>query len=97
MPAFFSRVFRSKDANASKKQSKPSAATDLIPAKPKWADAWLRTEVAPEEVQDLIRGCAHELKARGGLEFHFQPCGGGGATLAMRILRIADHSSDFSS
>ncbi|CEJ57287.1 hypothetical protein PMG11_05985 [Penicillium brasilianum] len=64
MPAFFSRVFRNKDANASKKQSKSSAATDLIPAKPKWKDAWLRTEVAPEEVQDLIRGCAHELKAR---------------------------------
>ncbi|KAJ5459749.1 uncharacterized protein N7458_001301 [Penicillium daleae] len=64
MPAFFSRVFRSKDANASKKQSKPTAATDLIPAKPKWTDAWLRTEVAPEEVQDLIRGCSHELKAR---------------------------------
>jgi hypothetical protein len=71
MPAFFSRVFRNKDANTSKKQSKSSAATDLIPAKPKWKDAWLRTEVAPEEVQDLIRGCAHELKARGGLEIPF--------------------------
>ncbi|KAJ5153340.1 uncharacterized protein N7482_009818 [Penicillium canariense] len=64
MPAFFSRVFRSKDANATRKQAKPAAAADPGPAKPKWTDAWQRTEVAPEEVQDLIRGCAHELKAR---------------------------------
>lgn len=63
---FFSRVFRSKDSNATKKQAKPAAPTETVPAKPKWTDAWQRTEVAPEEVQDLIRGCAHELKARGG-------------------------------
>lgn len=62
---FFSRVFRSKDSNAVKKQSKPTAA-DPVPAKPRWKDAWQRTEVGPEEVQDLIRGCSQELKARGG-------------------------------
>lgn len=62
---FFSRVFRSKDSNATKKQAKPTAAVDPVPAKPKWTDAWQRPEVAPEEVQDLIRGCAQELKARG--------------------------------
>ncbi|EPS26981.1 hypothetical protein PDE_01921 [Penicillium oxalicum 114-2] len=63
MPAFFSRVFRSKDANALK-HAKPAAAADSLPARPKWSDAWARTEVAPEEVQDLIRGCTHEIKAR---------------------------------
>lgn len=63
---FFSRVFRSKDSAATKKQPKQTAALDPVPAKPKWTDAWQRSEVAPEEVQDLIRGCAQELKARGG-------------------------------
>lgn len=63
---FFSRVFRSKDSAATKKQAKPAAVVDPVPAKPKWTDAWQRTEVAPEEVQDLIRGCVQELKARGG-------------------------------
>jgi hypothetical protein len=65
---FFSRVFRSKDSNAVKKQAKPAAA-DPVPAKPKWTDAWTRTQVGPEEVQDLIRGCSQELKARGGIPF----------------------------
>lgn len=87
---FFSRVFRSKDSTATKKQAKPATTANPGPAKPKWTDAWQRTEVAPEEVQDLIRGCAQELKARGGSRFLFQPCGG--VTAATRILRIADHS-----
>ncbi|KAJ6111752.1 hypothetical protein N7523_007813 [Penicillium sp. IBT 18751x] len=60
---FFSRVFRSKDSNAVKKQSKPTAG-DPVPTKPRWKDAWQRIEVGPEEVQDLIRGCTQELKAR---------------------------------
>ncbi|KAJ5475527.1 hypothetical protein N7539_007814 [Penicillium diatomitis] len=64
MPAFFSRVFRSKDANGANKQAKPAAAANSLPARPKWTDAWARTEVAPEEVQDLVRGCAQEIKAR---------------------------------
>ncbi|KAJ5154542.1 uncharacterized protein N7500_009981 [Penicillium coprophilum] len=62
--SFFSRVFRAKDATATKKQAKPTTALNPTPAKPKWTDAWQRTEVAPEEVQDLVRGCVHELKAR---------------------------------
>ncbi|KAJ5555121.1 hypothetical protein N7535_007564 [Penicillium sp. DV-2018c] len=62
--SFFSRVFRGKDSTTTKKQTKPTAAVDLAPAKPKWTDAWQRTEVAPEEVHDLVRGCVHELKAR---------------------------------
>ncbi|EKV19144.1 Morphogenesis protein (Msb1), putative [Penicillium digitatum] len=61
--SFFSRVFRGKDSTVTKKQVKPTA-VNTAPAKPKWTDAWQRTEVAPEEVQDLVRGCAHELKAR---------------------------------
>lgn len=66
---FFSRVFRGKDSNATKKQTKPTAIVDPTPARPKWTDAWLRSEIAPEEVADLIRGCSQELKARGG-HFH---------------------------
>ncbi|KAF3023359.1 hypothetical protein E8E15_008051 [Penicillium rubens] len=62
--SFFSRVFRGKDSTATKKQVKPTAPVNTAPAKPKWTDAWQRTEVAPEEVQDLVRGCVHELKAR---------------------------------
>ncbi|KGO75367.1 protein of unknown function DUF1708 [Penicillium italicum] len=61
--SFFSRVFRGKESTATKKQAKPTA-LNTAPAKPKWADAWQRTEVAPEEVQDLVRGCVRELKAR---------------------------------
>lgn len=63
---FFSRVFRGKDSSATKKQSKPTATADPTPARPKWTDAWQRTEIAPEEVADLVRGCSQELKARGG-------------------------------
>ncbi|PLN82333.1 hypothetical protein BDW42DRAFT_200497 [Aspergillus taichungensis] len=61
---FFTRVFRGKDATASKKPSKPSPLDDAGPPKPSWTDAWQRTEVAPEEVQDLLRACTKELKAR---------------------------------
>ncbi|KAJ5334907.1 hypothetical protein N7452_007310 [Penicillium brevicompactum] len=61
--SFFSRVFRGKDSSV-KKQAHPTTIVDTSPAKPKWTDAWQRTEVAPEEVQDLVRGCVHELKAR---------------------------------
>lgn len=61
---FFSRVFRSKDSSASKKAAKQTAAQEA-PAKPKWTDAYQRTEVAAEEVQELLRGCTQELKSRG--------------------------------
>jgi len=62
---FFSKVFRSKDSSAAKKQAKENAAEQDAPQKPQWTDAWLRTEVSPEEVQELLRGCTQELKARG--------------------------------
>lgn len=61
---FFTRVFRGKDST--KKPAKfPAVEQDQTPSKPSWTDAWQRTEVAPEEVHDLLRGCTHELKARG--------------------------------
>ncbi|KAH1303110.1 hypothetical protein KXX11_002339, partial [Aspergillus fumigatus] len=61
---FFTRVFRSKDSNAAKKSTKNPVVENTGPAKPTWTDAWQRTEVAPEEVQELLRGCTQELKAR---------------------------------
>ncbi|KAL3453508.1 hypothetical protein BJX65DRAFT_125602 [Aspergillus insuetus] len=62
--SFFSRVFRSKDSNATKKSSKTPVAANTGPAKPAWTDAWQRTEIAPEEVQQLLRACTQEFKAR---------------------------------
>lgn len=63
--SFLSRVFRSKDSNAAKKQAKQNAPEDTAPPKPQWTDPYLRTEVSPEEVQELLRGCTQELKSRG--------------------------------
>lgn len=63
--SFFSRVFRSKDSSSAKKQSKQKAVDTTTPAKPRWTDAYSRIEIAPEEVQDLIKGCTQELKTRG--------------------------------
>ena len=35
------------------------------PPKPLWeGDAWTRKEVAPEEIQELLRGCTNELKSK---------------------------------
>ncbi|KAE8321729.1 hypothetical protein BDV39DRAFT_8954 [Aspergillus sergii] len=61
---FLARVFRIKDSHTPKKTKAP-VIEDNGPPKPKWTDAWQRTEVSPEEVQDLLRGCTQELKARG--------------------------------
>ncbi|KAI1920354.1 hypothetical protein LOZ65_004068 [Ophidiomyces ophidiicola] len=56
--SFLSRVFR-KDG-----KKKKNGVQSTGPVKPQWTDAWLRTEVSPEEVQELLRGCTRELKAR---------------------------------
>ncbi|KAL2008878.1 hypothetical protein VTN00DRAFT_7072 [Thermoascus crustaceus] len=61
---FLAKVFRSKDSSAAKKQAKQNTPEQEAPAKPQWTDAWLRTEVIPEEVQELLRGCTQELKGR---------------------------------
>ncbi|KAL4996406.1 hypothetical protein BDV10DRAFT_172395 [Aspergillus recurvatus] len=63
MPSL-TRFFRSKDSIAAKKSSNLSTAENTGPAKPTWTDAWQRTEIAPEEVQQLLRGCTQELKVR---------------------------------
>ncbi|CAO1598123.1 hypothetical protein XANCAGTX0491_001895 [Xanthoria calcicola] len=61
---FFSR-FRNKDpAVKSKKQSQLNGGAPPPPPKPRWADAWLRKDVEPEEVQELLRGCTSELKSK---------------------------------
>ena len=62
---FFSRVFRSRDSNGVRKNAKQAAPEDTAPPKPEWTDAYQRTEVAPEEVQELLKGCTQELKSRG--------------------------------
>lgn len=66
---FFSKVFRTKDRDGtftkSKKNAHANGVAPLPPPKPHWEDAWLRKEVEPEEVQELLRGCVHEVKSRG--------------------------------
>lgn len=65
MPNFFSRL-KGKDGptKASKKKGEDDV-NDQVPAKPTWTDAWTRTTVEPEEIQNLVRGCTVELKSRG--------------------------------
>lgn len=63
MPGFFSR----KKDKKSKKDALFQAddANNQEPARQRWNDAWTRTSVEPEEVQELLRGCTVELKSRG--------------------------------
>ncbi|CCF40277.1 hypothetical protein CH063_02313 [Colletotrichum higginsianum] len=64
MPSLFSRL---KTKDGSQKKSKKGSnfdAADQLSAKPKWDDAYTRKTVEPEEIQDLIRRCTGELKAR---------------------------------
>ncbi|KAI2616040.1 DUF1708-domain-containing protein [Hypoxylon sp. NC1633] len=66
MPSFFSRI-RGKDGQSRSKSKKNANLQDLthqLPSKPRWDDAYTRTTVEPEEVQDLINRCTAELKAR---------------------------------
>ncbi|KAK3310651.1 uncharacterized protein B0T15DRAFT_44732 [Chaetomium strumarium] len=60
MPGLFSRL---KGRDKSKKNGADQLA-DQQPQKPRWEDAWTRKTVEPEEVQQLIRCCTEELKAR---------------------------------
>ncbi|CCX30769.1 Similar to Morphogenesis-related protein MSB1; acc. no. P21339 [Pyronema omphalodes CBS 100304] len=61
MPAFLNRVFKREHGHGKKNQL-PAAETST---QPKQTDGWLRTEVSPDEVQELLRGCTNEMKARG--------------------------------
>ncbi|KAH9892073.1 DUF1708-domain-containing protein [Xylariomycetidae sp. FL2044] len=66
MPSLFSRM-RGKDGQGkakSKKNRDLDALTHQLPPKPRWEDAYARTNVEPEEVQELINCCTEELKAR---------------------------------
>lgn len=66
MPSLFSRI-RGKDAQGktkSKKNGNLDHLTEQLPPKPRWEDAYTRSSVEPEEVQDLVKRCAGELKAR---------------------------------
>jgi hypothetical protein len=61
---FFAKVFKTRESSA-KKQAKLNGNGHVAPPKPQWSDAWLRSEVSPEEVQELLHGCTNEAKARG--------------------------------
>ncbi|KAJ8110687.1 hypothetical protein ONZ43_g5812 [Nemania bipapillata] len=63
MPSLFSRI-RGKDGNFRSKKNRHADSTPQLPTKPRWEDAYARTSVEPEEVQDLIHRCTVELKAR---------------------------------
>jgi hypothetical protein len=71
MPTFFSKVFKSKDGSSIQSKSKKTAPQPLPEVvavePPQWQDAWSRKEVEPDEVQELLRGCTHEMKSRGRL------------------------------
>ncbi|KAF2277430.1 uncharacterized protein EI97DRAFT_291834 [Westerdykella ornata] len=63
---FFKNVFRSKEGPRSSSKAAKYADHDAIPnqSKPRWEDAWSRKDVAPEEIQELVHVCTHELKSR---------------------------------
>ncbi|KAL9130512.1 MAG: hypothetical protein Q9217_001332 [Psora testacea] len=71
---FFAKAFRGKDSNATatatpktKKKQKHAQTNGAVPApppKPHWDDAWTRKVVEPEEIQELLRACTHEMKSR---------------------------------
>ena len=52
-------------AKAKKQDVQANGAVPAPPPKPLWDDAWTRTEVEPEEVQELLNACTHEMKSRG--------------------------------
>ncbi|KAH8597543.1 hypothetical protein B0O99DRAFT_78598 [Bisporella sp. PMI_857] len=59
----FSRS-KGKDGATKVKNKKGAQPVNEAPPKPQWEDAWTRTSVEPEEVQELLRGCTLELKSR---------------------------------
>ncbi|KAF3057152.1 Morphogenesis-related protein MSB1 [Daldinia childiae] len=63
MPSLFSRI-RGKDGPKSKKNGNLADLANQLPNKPRWEDAYTRTTVEPEEVQELVKRCTEEVKAR---------------------------------
>lgn len=67
MQSFFSRL-KGKDGSSRLSKTKKNALQAVVsqpPPKPVWEDAWARKTVEPEEVQELLKQCTVELKARG--------------------------------
>lgn len=64
MPAFLNKVFKRENSAAAKK-AEADAAAAAKPVEIKYQDAWFRTSVTPEDVQELLRGCTNEIKHRG--------------------------------
>ncbi|KAI1801208.1 DUF1708-domain-containing protein [Daldinia bambusicola] len=63
MPSLFSRI-RGKDGAKSKKNGNLADLAGQLSNKPRWEDAYTRTTVEPEEVQELVKRSTEELKAR---------------------------------
>ena len=67
MPGLFSRL-RGRDGATkvkSKKNSQFDDLTEKAPAQKRWDDASSRKTVDPEEIQELVKRCTEEIKARG--------------------------------
>lgn len=64
MPGIFSRINKARDARQKKKNA-GNDLTDSLPPKPRWDDAYTRSSVEPEEIDELIRSCTQEIKSRG--------------------------------
>ncbi|KAJ1327530.1 Msb1/Mug8 domain-containing protein [Microdochium nivale] len=65
MPSLFSKI-RGKDGLGKAKSKKGNGDDSALqlPVRQRWEDAYIRTSVEPEEMQDLVRRCTAELKAR---------------------------------
>ncbi|KAK7750102.1 hypothetical protein SLS62_007970 [Diatrype stigma] len=64
MPSLFSRM-RSRDGPKKSKKANPESLTHQLPNRPRWEDAYTRSTVEANEIQELVRRCTEELKARG--------------------------------
>ncbi|KAA6416244.1 MAG: hypothetical protein FRX48_00964 [Lasallia pustulata] len=69
MPSF-SSIFKRKEGAGTpfkaktKRTAEQNGAPPVPPQKPQWEDAWLRKDVDPGEVQELLQGCTYEIKSR---------------------------------
>jgi hypothetical protein len=71
MPSFFSKFKKDGEGKAAGKNKKgQQAPIEAPPPRKLWTDAWTRSTVEPEEIQELLHGCTVELKSRGGCLIH---------------------------
>jgi hypothetical protein len=73
MPSLFSRL-KGRDGKLKSKKGALDQLANQQPQKPRWDDAWTRKTIEPDEVQQLIRFCTEELKARGMMTSKLRPC-----------------------